>query len=186
MAIKYVKNTDDATIICRIASDKKRKFVFNAKKMNKNDGTVLSNGYTEVSDEDLAILKEESTTFNYYVKLKKITVVDNLPFESMSVEQLVIALRAENALLKKASGKGSSAKVVKELNDLKAENDELKEVIAKQAGELASMDSSDENAEELAEALTKIAEQEKVIEALDSQLVVAVEESMVVNAEEKE
>jgi hypothetical protein len=171
----YIKNSDDATIICRVLSDKKKRFVFLSKKVNKRDNIVISNGYTEITEEDLAILQDESSTFKFYIEKKKLVVLDNLPLESMSADQLIVALRAENAALKAEKGKGNSTKVAKEMNDLKAENDELKEVIA-------SMDSS----EGLAEALLKIAEQETIIEALDTQLQVMSEEATVVNAEEKE
>jgi hypothetical protein len=100
MSMKYVKNTGDATIVCRITSDKEKVFTFRGKKIDKRNNIVLANGYTEIDDADLAILKAESHAFNYYEKLGKLKLVDSLPQDSMSPEQLIISLKSENSSLK--------------------------------------------------------------------------------------
>lgn len=101
MGSKYIKNTDNATLVCKISSDKNKRYIFPVKKFDKVNGVLVHNGFTEISDEDLAVLRSESNAFNYYEANKALSVVDNLPYESMSSEQLISALRTENAALKK-------------------------------------------------------------------------------------
>jgi len=107
MGIKYIRNTDDATIVCKIPSDKNKAYVFRQYKFNQRDGIVEHNGFTEISEEDLAILREQSTTFQYYEKEGKLTLADNLPQEAMSPDQLISVLRSEIEILK--AGKESDA-----------------------------------------------------------------------------
>jgi len=140
MGTKYIRNTDDATIVCRITSDKKRVFVFPMYKVNKRENIVVSNGFTAISEEDLALLKAESSTFQFYEKSGKLTLADELPQESMSPEQLIAVLRDE-------------------IDKLKAELEAARE------------GKTPDKSKELKEALEKIADQEKMIEALDTQLV---------------
>ena len=142
MSIKYLRNTDDATIVCRIPSDKNKSFVFRAKKVDKRNNIVISNGYSEISEEDLELLRKESSTFQYYEAAGKLSLVDSLPQEAMSVEQLVMTLKSENELLKQqiAEGSGATSEEVKELQ------------------------------EKLKAAEEKIEEQAKMIDALDTQL----------------
>ena len=115
MGTKFIHNTDDATIICKVSTEaekltgQERTFVFRNKKFNKDSNTLISNGYTEVTDEELALLEKESKTYNAYKDMGRLTVVENLPFESMSPEQLTIALKTENAKLKKDLAKAQSA-----------------------------------------------------------------------------
>ena len=66
MGSKYIRNTDDATIVCKIPSDKNKVFIFKPKKIDKRNNILLSNGFTEVSEEDLELLRKESSTFMYY------------------------------------------------------------------------------------------------------------------------
>ena len=146
MGIKYIKNSADATIICRIASDKNRVFKFTAKKFDKRNNVIISNGYTEVSDEEIELLKTESSTYAYYVQKGKLSVADNLPYESMSAEQQIAALRNENALLKKQ---------LKDAQSVDAAQFETKIV---------------EQSKEIEELKSVISEQEIKIEALDTQL----------------
>jgi NhaP-type Na+/H+ and K+/H+ antiporter len=101
MGIKYIRNVDDAMIVCRIASDKNKVFRFPAKKFDKRNNVIISNGFTEVSDEDVALLETESSVFTYYASKGKLILTDNLPHESMSTEQLIMALKSENSMLKK-------------------------------------------------------------------------------------
>lgn len=171
--MKYVRNTDDANIVCRISSDKNKSFLFKNKKIDKINGTILSNGYTEISDEEIEILRAESDTFKYYETKGRLTVVENLPFESMSAEQLIAVLRTENSILKQ------------ELRELKAgagknDNEQLKKKIE----ELETLNTKQEL--DLAAVNEKLTEKEKIIEALDLQLTEAAEKQKKSKKAEKE
>ena len=134
MGSKFIRNTDDATIICRITSNKDKVFVFRTKKFDKRNNVLLSNGYTEVSDEDLALLQAESSAFISYSAKGKLTVADNLPMESMSVDQLVTTLKSEVASLKaslKAAQSGTDTDALQ--NQLDAMTTELAEVSGRMA-----------------------------------------------------
>ena len=155
MAIKYVRNTDNAGIHCKIPSDKTKVFIFKQKKFDKKNNVLLSNGYTEISEEDLVLLEKESQTFNYYTKLNKLTVVDSLPQESMSAEQLISTLRAEIAVLRRAVKEASSAG-----------SDDLEKKITEQAEEI----------DDLKQELANAADLPKVIEGLQDKLVLANQE----------
>lgn len=133
MALKYIKNTDDATIVCKTPSDKKKVFIFRPKKVDKRNGVLVSNGFTEVEESDLELLKAESKTFNYYFERKKLEVLDTLPHESMSAEQLIISLKSEVASLKKqiaSGGSGSDEKLKAKVDEQAAEIESLKKEIA--------------------------------------------------------
>ena len=139
MGLKYIRNTDDATIVCRLASDKHRTFIFKPKKLDKRAGTVITNGFTEITDEDIALLREESSTFRFYESKNKLHVVSTLPLESMTSEQVIVVLRNEIADLKKqlkakpdAGSEGADKTLVKELEALKAELSEKDEEIQRQ------------------------------------------------------
>lgn len=137
MGIKYIRNTDDATIVCRITSDKNRSFIFKPKKIDKRTGLVATNGFTEVSDEDVELLKEESNTFQFYEKKNKLSVVSTLPYESMTTEQLVVVLRNEIADLKKQlKEKPAKADTSKASSDLKKEIAELKAALEEKDAEI--------------------------------------------------
>ena len=170
MGFKYIKNIEDATVVCKIASNKHKSFVFPNKKFDKVNNTLKSNGYTEISEEDIALLQAESPTFNYYIKNGGLSIVDNMPYDSMNVDQLISVLKAENAELKrmlKEAQKGDST-AFNELTDKVSEqdkkivelNDKLKD--AEETLVLAE--------EQLKEFSTKLKEKEAVIEALDVQL----------------
>ena len=115
MGTKYIHNTDDATIICKIANEAQKAagidttFVFRNRKVDKSSNSILSTGYTEISEEDLALLEKESKTYNAYKEMGRLTVVDSLPLESMSPEQMTLALKTENAELKKQLAKAQAA-----------------------------------------------------------------------------
>ena len=133
MALKYIKNTDDATIVCKISSDKKKVFFFRPKKFDKRNNVLVSNGFTEVEESDLELLKAESKTFNYYFDRKKLEVLDTLPHESMSSEQLIISLKSEVASLKKqiaSGGSGSDEKLKAKVDEQAAEIESLKKELA--------------------------------------------------------
>jgi len=155
MSSKFVKNSDNAMIVCRVTSDKNKVFHFSQKKFDKKNNMMLSNGFTEISDEDIALLEAESSVFKYYTAKGLLSVTDILPHEAMSTDQLMSALKAENAMLKK----------------------ELK--IAREGNSGSSLDKEQiaYRDEEIARLKKKIAEQEKTIEALDEQLAFAAEEN---------
>lgn len=140
MGTKYLRNTDDATIVCRIASDMKRRFIFKPKKVDKSTGTIISNGFTEISEADLKLLEEESKAYQYYSRKGRLTVAESLPQESMTQEQLVIALRTENSDLKKELTKLKKAKpdgeAAKALQTAMSEIEELKNTIETLSAEL--------------------------------------------------
>lgn len=163
MGIKFIRNTDDATIVCKISSDKNKAFVFRNRKFDKRNNVVLSNGYTEVTDDDLALLQKESSIFNAYMKMNRLSVVDGLPQEAMSTEQLVMSLKTENAALKK------QIKDLQSLNSVKPSEENQKAL----QNALATIE---ELQAELQAASDKAAEQERTIEALDVQLAAMQEE----------
>lgn len=108
MGSKYIRNTDDATIVCKIPSDKNKVFIFKPKKIDKRNNILLSNGFTEVSEEDLELLRKESSTFMYYENAGRLTLTDDLPEEAMSPEQLINSLREENERLRTELAENSS------------------------------------------------------------------------------
>ena len=128
MGTKYIRNTDDATIVCKIPSDKHLAWVFKPYKFDARNNVIVSNGFTEISEEDLELLRKESNTFQYYEKDGKLTLADNLPQEAMSPDQLISMLRADLEAAKAEiaelkEGNGTSA----EVDALKAELAETKE-----------------------------------------------------------
>ena len=172
MSIKYIRNTDDATIVCKIPSDKNKAFVFRAKRFDKRNNVVISNGFTEVSEVDLNLLRSESSTFKFYEKSGKLSIVDNLPHESMSVEQLVLALKSENALLKKEL---KTVQIGINSSDLEKKIVELEEVVKAQ---LVTIDQMTEKMLSVTEKDTEIEQmklvlqqQQDVIDALNEQII---------------
>jgi chromosome segregation ATPase len=163
MGIKFIRNTDDATIVCKISSDKNKSFVFRNRKFDKRNNVVLSNGYTEVTDDDLLLLQKESSTFNTYMKMNKLSIVDGLPQEAMSTEQLVMSLKTENANLKK---------LIKELQSSSSEKPSEENQKALQD----ALTAIEKLQIELQEISDKAEEQERMIEALDAQLAAMQEE----------
>ena len=156
MGSKYIRNTDDATIVCKIPSDKNKVFIFKPKKIDKRNNILLSNGFTEVSEEDLELLRKESSTFMYYKNAGRLTLTDDLPEEAMSPEQLINSLREENERLRTELAENSST------------------------GDQAEAQKALQN------ALAEIEEQKKTIEVLEEQLVAAQEELQKVDSDKPE
>ena len=156
MGSKYIRNTDDATIVCKIPSDKNKVFIFKPKKIDKRNNILLSNGFTEVSEEDLELLRKESSTFMYYENAVRLTLTDDLPEEAMSPEQLINSLREENERLRTELAENSST------------------------GDQAEAQKALQN------ALAEIEEQKKTIEVLEEQLVAAQEELQKVDSDKPE
>ena len=156
MGSKYIRNTDDATIVCKIPSDKNKVFIFKPKKIDKRNNILLSNGFTEVSEEDLELLRKESSTFMYYENAGRLTLTDDLPEEAMSPEQLINSLREENERLRTELAENSST------------------------GDQA------ETQKALQNALAEIEEQKKTIEVLEEQLIAVQEELQKVDSDKPE
>mgnify|MGYP003589468782 CR=1 FL=1 len=156
MGSKYIRNTDDATIVCKIPSDKNKVFIFKPKKIDKRNNILLSNGFTEVSEEDLELLRKESSTFMYYENAGRLSMTDDLPEEAMSPEQLINSLREENERLRTELAENSST------------------------GDQAEAQKALQN------ALAEIEEQKKTIEVLEEQLVAAQEELQKVDSDKPE
>ena len=156
MSSKYIRNTDDATIVCKIPSDKNKVFIFKPKKIDKRNNVLMSNGFTEVSEEDLELLRKESSTFMYYENAGRLTLTDDLPEEAMSPEQLINSLREENERLRTELAENSST------------------------GDQAEAQKALQN------ALAEIEEQKKTIEVLEEQLVAAQEELQKVDSDKPE
>lgn len=156
MGSKYIRNTDDATIVCKIPSDKNKVFIFKPKKIDKKNNILLSNGFTEVSEEDLELLRKESSTFMYYENAGRLTLTDDLPEEAMSPEQLINSLREENERLRTELAENSST------------------------GDQAEAQKALQN------ALAEIEEQKKTIEVLEEQLIAAQEELLKVDSDKPE
>ena len=169
MGVKYIRNTDDATIVCKIPSDKNKTFIFRPKKIDKRNNIVLSNGFTEITEEDLELLRKESSTFMYYEKAKKLTLADKLPYEAMSSEQLISILRNENEQLKL---------------QLAADKDTTALTEAQNALQNALME-IEKLTGELKEASEKAEEQERMIAGLDEQLAAVTQEMLAVSSDEE-
>ena len=169
MSSKYIRNTDDATIVCKIPSDKNKTFIFRPKKIDKRNNIVLSNGFTEITEEDLELLRKESSTFMYYEKAKKLTLADKLPYEAMSSEQLISILRNENEQLKL---------------QLAADKDTTALTEAQNALQNALME-IEKLTGELKEASEKAEEQERMIAGLDEQLAAVTQEMLAVSSDEE-
>ena len=147
MSTKFIKNTDDATIVCKIPSDKHLAWVFKPYKFDARNGVVVSNGFTEISEEDLELLRKESNTFQYYEKAEKLILADNLPQEAMSPDQLISMLRADLELAKAEIAElqvgGESAALKKkdeEIEQMKIVMEHQQTLIEELQGQIAEME----------------------------------------------
>lgn len=135
--MKYIQNTYSADIqIVLKKSDGRflKNIVFTRYQLDRMTGQVVSDGYTEVEDEDLALLQENGA-FKLLVDKKKLVVKDEAPLKAGSFEQMlnlkqrVADLEAENAKLKaenaelKASGKGKPSKKGAKAAEAKADGE---------------------------------------------------------------
>lgn len=125
--MKYIQNTYSADIQIVLKQPDGRflkNMVFARYQQDRISGQVVSDGYTEVEDADLALLQENGA-FKLLVDKKKLVVKNEAPLKAGSFEQMlelkqrVATLEAENAQLreklaayekapKKSSGKGKA------------------------------------------------------------------------------
>lgn len=100
--MKYIQNTYSADIQIVLKQPDGRflkNMVFARYQQDRISGQVVSDGYTEVEDADLALLQENGA-FKLLVDKKKLVVKDEAPLKAGSFEQM-LNLKAENEALKK-------------------------------------------------------------------------------------
>ena len=137
MSNKYIQNTYTADIqIITKVDGRQKNYIFAHYQRDKISNQVISDGFTEVTDEDLKILNANGA-FRLLVDKKRLILKDEAPLKAGSFEQLlelkakvkeqeetIAALRAEIAELKGGKGEGSTEADDDGLDKLKL--DELK------------------------------------------------------------
>ena len=131
---KYIQNTYTADIQIIAKVDSKRKnFVFAHYQRDKISNQVISDGFTEVTEEDLKILNTNGA-FKLLIDRKRLVVKDEAPLKAGSFEQLlelkakvkeqeetIAALRAKIAELKGGKGEATTEAADDGLDKLKLE-----------------------------------------------------------------
>lgn len=125
--MKYIQNTYTADIGIVLKDNGRflKNMTFARYQLDKVSGQVVSDGFTEVEDEDLKLL-EANGAFQLLVKKGKLVIKNEAPLKAGSFEQMlalkerVVALEAENKALKdeikalkegaKKGGKGKADK----------------------------------------------------------------------------
>ena len=125
--MKYIQNTYSADIGITLKENGRflKTMTFARYQLDKVSGQVVSDGFTEVEDEDLKLL-EKNGAFQLLIQKGKLVVKDEAPLKAGSFEQMlalkaqvkeqeetIAALRAEIAELKggkKAAAKGKADK----------------------------------------------------------------------------
>lgn len=106
--MKYIQNTYSADIQIVLKQPDGRflkNMVFARYQQDRISGQVVSDGYTEVEDADLALLQENGA-FKLLVDKKKLVIKNEAPLKAGSFEQMldlkqrVATLEAENAQLR--------------------------------------------------------------------------------------
>lgn len=106
--MKYIQNTYSADIQIVLKQPDGRflkNMVFARYQQDRISGQVVSDGYTEVEDADLALLQENGA-FKLLVDKKRLVIKDEAPLKAGSFEQMlnlkqrVATLEAENAQLR--------------------------------------------------------------------------------------
>ena len=139
MSNKYIQNTYTADIqIITKVDGRPKNYVFAHYQRDKISNQVISDGFTEVTDEDLKILNTNGA-FRLLIDKKRLILKDEAPLKAGSFEQLlnlkakvkeqeetIAALRAELAALKgdKADAADDGLDKLK-LDELKAKAEEL-------------------------------------------------------------
>jgi len=136
--MKYIQNTYRADLQLNMTVGGRAKvFVFAHYVQDKLTGSVASDGFTEVSDEDYELL-QDSGVFKLLVAKGKLKVTDKAPLKAGSFEQIlelkakvqeqeetITALRAEIAKLKGEKGDVDDGLDKLKLEELKAKAKEL-------------------------------------------------------------
>lgn len=139
MSKKYIQNTYTADIqIITKVDGRNKNYVFPRYQRDKISNQVVSDGFTEVDEDDLKLLNANGA-FKLLIEKKKLVLKDEAPLKAGSFEQLlelkakvkeqeetIAALRAELAELKgeKAGAAGDGLDKLK-LDELKAKAEEL-------------------------------------------------------------
>ena len=139
MSNKYIQNTytADIQIIAKVDGHPKN-YVFAHYQRDKISNQVISDGFTEVTDEDLKILNTNGA-FRLLIDKKRLILKDEAPLKAGSFEQLldlkakvkeqeetIAALRAEIAELKGTKSDADDDGLDKlKLDELKAKAKEL-------------------------------------------------------------
>lgn len=108
----YIQNTYTSDIQIDVKKDGRfrKTFVFARFVTDKYTGTVASDGYTELSAEDYALLKDDRA-FKYAIDKGTLVIQDKAPLRAGSFEQMMemqqrcAELEAENAALKERLAK---------------------------------------------------------------------------------
>lgn len=139
MSKKYIQNTYTADIQINAKVEGKLKvYVFPRYQRDKISNQVVSDGFTEVDEEDLKVLNANGA-FKLLVEKKKLVLKDTAPLKAASFEQIlelkakiaeqeetIKALRAEIATLKGEEGNVDDDGLDKlKLEELKAKAKEL-------------------------------------------------------------
>lgn len=139
MSKKYIQNTYTADIQINAKVEGKLKvYVFPRYQRDKISNQVISDGFTEVDEEDLKVLNANGA-FKLLVDKKKLVLKDTAPLKAASFEQIlelkakiaeqeetIKALRAEIAALKGEEGNADDDGLDKlKLEELKAKAKEL-------------------------------------------------------------
>lgn len=140
MSKKYVQNTYTADIQINAKVEGKLKvYVFPRYQRDKISNQVISDGFTEVDEEDLRVLNANGA-FKLLVDKKKLVLKDTAPLKAASFEQIlelkatiaeqeetIKALRAEIAELKGEKGEAADDDGLDKLklDELKAKAEEL-------------------------------------------------------------
>ena len=140
MSNKYIQNTytADIQIIAKVEG-RQRNYVFAHYQRDKISNQVISDGFTEVTEEDLKILNDNGA-FKLLIDKKRLILKDEAPLKAGSFEQLldlkakvkeqeeiIAALRAELAELKgeKVDSAADDGLDKLKLDELKAKAEEL-------------------------------------------------------------
>ena len=140
MSNKYIQNTytADIQIIARV-DGRPKNYVFTHYQRDKISNQVISDGFTEVTEEDLKILNANGA-FKLLIDKKRLILKDEAPLKAGSFEQLldlkakvkeqeatIAALRAELAELKGEKGDAADDDGLDKLklDELKAKAEEL-------------------------------------------------------------
>jgi len=119
----YIQNVSDATIVCKSEANKEKNFVFRPRKVDRYNGQLIYTGVTEISEEDLNLLKKDSQTFNFYLNLKHLLILNEIPPDALTPEQKFNFLQQENEELKR-----KVKQLEKELEDYRKDKSSKKKI----------------------------------------------------------